>query len=407
MNHRALVPASALVLAALGCGDDGKSPTAPAPAPALAVRPAGTLSFRQVSTGFAYSCGVTQDHRAWCWGANSFGQLGIGTASFVDQLTPVPVAGGLRFVQVSAGARHACGVTVVNRAYCWGPNSFGQLGDGTTTDSPVPVPVAGGLRFVEVSASGNGDHTCGVTPGNRAYCWGSNFDGQVGDGTTGNLRSVPVAVAGGLRFREVRAGGGHTCGVTTGHRAYCWGNNVYGQLGNGSIDDGPQVVFHPTPVAVVGGLHFNEIAPGTLHTCALQPDNLAWCWGTNGFGALGDGTTTDHFTPVAVAGQLRFRQVSAGQNFHTCGVATGNLAYCWGTNFSGELGDGTTTTRLAPVPVAGGLQFRQVSAGTNHTCGVTTGNVAYCWGLNDFGQLGDGTRDARLAPAAVGAPPSL
>jgi alpha-tubulin suppressor-like RCC1 family protein len=87
-------------------------------------------------------------------------------------------------------------------------------------------------------------------------------------------------------------------------------------------------------------------------------------------------------------------------------VATGNLAYCWGTNFSGELGDGTTTTRLAPVPVAGGLQFRQVSAGTNHTCGVTTGNVAYCWGLNDFGQLGDGTRDARLAPAAVGAPPS-
>jgi alpha-tubulin suppressor-like RCC1 family protein len=392
----------ALVLAALGCGEDAQAPTPPALDPALAIRPANGLSFRQVSVGFGHSCGVTQAHLAYCWGVNFAGQLGDGTTT--DRLTPVPVAGGLRFRQVSAGARHVCGVTLGNVAYCWGANLSGALGDGTTTERLTPVAVAGGLRFGEVSASGNGDHTCGVTTGNRAYCWGANFNAQLGDGTSDNFRPVPVAVAGGLRFRQVSTGGIHSCGVVTDNRAYCWGTNFFGQFGNGMIDNGPQVVFTPTPVAVAGGLRFHQVDAATLHTCGLTTGNLAYCWGENEFGLLGDGTTTDRLTPVAVAGGLRFRQVSGGENFHTCGVATGNRAYCWGSNFTGELGDGTTTARLTPVAVAGGLQFTEVSAGTNHTCGVTTGNVAYCWGLNNFGQLGDSTRDTRLAPVAVAAP---
>jgi alpha-tubulin suppressor-like RCC1 family protein len=155
---------------------------------------------------------------------------------------------------------------------------------------------------------------------------------------------------------------------------------------------------------VAGGLRFHEVDAGTLHTCGLTPGNRAYCWGDNEFGLLGDGTTTNRLTPVAVAGGLQFLQVSTGENFHTCGVATGNRAYCWGTNFTGQLGDGTTTRRLTPVAVAGRLRFREVSAGPNHTCGVATGNVAYCWGLNDFGQLGDGTRNPHLTPVAVAAP---
>jgi alpha-tubulin suppressor-like RCC1 family protein len=388
----------AFVLAVLGCQEDAQSPTAPEAGPALAIRPDHGLSFRQVSAGFQHSCGVTSDNRAYCWGQNFLGQLGDGTTS--DRPTPVAVSGGLEFRQVSAGARHTCAVTRGYVAYCWGSNASGQLGDGTTTNRLTPVAVAGGLRFRQVSASANGDHTCGVTPGNVAYCWGANFNAQLGDGTTNNFRLMPVAVAGGLRFRQVSAGGVHTCGVATGNLAYCWGTNIFGQFGDGTTSND----LTPTPVAVAGGLRFHEVDAGSLHTCGLTPGNLAYCWGDNFFGLLGDGTTTNRLTPVAVAGGLRFRQVSGGENFHTCGVATGNRAYCWGTNFTGELGDGTTTTRLTPVAVAGGLRFSDVSAGTNHTCGVATGNVAYCWGLNDFGQLGDATTTTRLTPVAVVAP---
>ncbi len=387
-----------ILMAVIGCGEAG-SPTAPEPGPAFDTRPANAVSFDQVSAGFFHSCGVTPDHRAYCWGQNLFGQLGDGTTT--NSLTPVAVAGGLRFRQVSAGARHTCGVTLGNVAYCWGPNFTGQLGDGTTTNRLTPVAVAGGLRFHEVSASGNGDHTCGVATGNVAYCWGANFNAQLGDGTANNFRLTPVSVAGGLRFRQVSAGGIHTCGVATNNRAYCWGTNLFGQFGNGAINNGPQVVVTPTPVAVAGGLRFHQVDAGTIHTCGVSTDNRAYCWGDNEFGLLGDGTTTTRLTPVAVSGGLRFRQVSAGENFHTCGVTTANLAYCWGANFFGMLGDGTTTRRLTPVAVAGGLRFRQVTTGLHHSCGVVTGNWAYCWGANDEGQLGDGTTATRLRPVAV------
>jgi alpha-tubulin suppressor-like RCC1 family protein len=393
----------AILAATVGCGEDAQSPTAPELGPAVAGRAAHELSFRQVSAGFSDTCGVTSDNSIYCWGQNTLGQLGDGTTT--DRLTPVAVVGGLRFRQVSAGARHTCGITLHNVAYCWGANFAGQLGDGTSTDRPTPVAVAGGLRFREVSASANGDHTCGVTTENVAYCWGANFNAQLGDGTTNNFRPTPVAVAGGLRFRQVTAGGIHTCGVVTGHRAYCWGTNFFGQFGNGMIDNGPQIVLTPTPVAVAGGLRFHQVDAGSIHTCGLTPRNFAYCWGNNEFGLLGDGTTTNRLTPVAVAGGLRFRQVSAGENFHTCGVTTANVAYCWGRNFSGLLGDGTTANHPTPVAVAGGLRFRQVSAGSVHTCGVATGNRAFCWGNNLLGQLGDGTTSAHFTPVAV-APPA-
>jgi alpha-tubulin suppressor-like RCC1 family protein len=389
----------AIAISAIGCGEDAHTPTTPELGPALAIGSANGLSFRQVSAGLSHSCGVTVHNLVYCWGGNEFGMLGDGTTS--DQSTPVAVAGRIRFSRVTAGARHTCGVTPGNVAYCWGQNASGQLGDGTTTDRLTPVAVAGGLRFVQVSPSANGDHTCGVTTGNVAYCWGANFNAQVGDGTTGNFRLSPVAGAGGHRFRQVSAGGVHTCGVTLHNLAYCWGDNLFGQFGDGTVSND----LTPTPVAVVGGLQFHQVDAGSLHTCGVTLEGLAYCWGDNEFGLLGDGTTTNRLTPAAVAGGLRFRQVSAGENFHTCGVTTGNIAYCWGKNFNGLLGDGTSDDlQPAPVAVVGGLRFRQVSAGLNHTCGVTVHNLAYCWGYNGVRQLGDGTTTDRFTPVAVGAP---
>lgn len=309
---RRLAPAfgPALVVAALGCRDGAESPTAPEAV--LDVTPAHTLSFRQVSAGEAHSCGVTTADRAYCWGNNSVGQLGDGTTS--NRSRPVPVAGGLRFRQVSAGDHHNCGVTSDdNRAFCWGFNEFGALGDGTATNPLTPVAVVGGRGFRQVSAGR--DHTCGATPEDRAFCWGRADLGQLGIGPSLGpeaclfetpCSTTPVRVVGGLEFRQLNAGGFFTCGVTTDdNRAFCWGFNQFGQLGNGT-NVGPETCIHGScstrPVRVVGGLKFRSVNGGHEHTCGVTTaDNRAYCWGENPGGELGDGTTTNRSRPVPVA----------------------------------------------------------------------------------------------------------
>ena len=187
-----------------------------------------------------------------------------------------------------------------------------------------------------------------------------------------------------LIFAQVSAGSEHTCGVTTTNVAYCWGYNGWGQLGNGLVEDGRVL-----PVRVLGGLAFRQVSAGENHTCGVTTSNVAYCWGIGG--VLGNGEEiVGSPRPVQVAGGLAFRSVSAG-TFHTCGVTTANAAYCWGRNLTGKLGDGTRSRRLRPVRVLGGLTFAQVSSGADHTCGVTTSNITYCWGSNRFGELGRGT----------------
>jgi alpha-tubulin suppressor-like RCC1 family protein len=258
--------------------------------------------------------------------------------------------------------------------------------------------------FAQVSA---GDlYSCGVSTTNVAYCWGYNSFGQLGDGTGGSglFRTLPTRVVGGLTFRQVSTGHLHTCGVTTGNVAYCWGANQVGQLGNGSRT-GPQICPHPSvddfacstrPIRVAGGLAFRQVSAGGHHTCGVTTAGRAFCWGAPG-GALGDGTTVLKLTPVPVVGGITFRGVSTGEG-HSCGVSTTDVAWCWGGNSSGQLGDDTKADRLRPVRVAGGFAFRQVSAGDSHTCSVTLTNVAYCWGDNVYGGLGDGTRILRTRP---------
>jgi alpha-tubulin suppressor-like RCC1 family protein len=370
---------SAILLAVLGCGEDTESPTAPQAAPLVAsATPA--LAFSQVSGGSAHSCGVTTDNRAYCWGWGFWGQLGNGDTA--SHFNPVAVAGTLRFRQVSAGGLHTCGVTTDNRAYCWGAN-FGALGDGTTTARLKPVAVKGGRLFRQVSASNEG-FSCGVSyPDNRAYCWGYNGLGQLGNGTSTD-RLAPVAVAGGRQFRHVSAGQLHTCGVTTGDRAFCWGSNQFGQIGDSS-----EAAVRLTPSPVAGTRRFHQIDAGAFFTCAVTTGDRAFCWGNGRAGQIGDGKTFLRFWPRAVAGGLSIDRVSAG-GFHACGETTDNRAYCWGWNLEGAVGDGTKTMRLTPVPVVGGLLFSQVSAGDNHTCARTPGAVAYCWGDPLGGRLGTG-----------------
>ena len=364
-----------------------------------------------VSAAANHSCGVTTVGSAYCFGWNEFGQLGDGTTD--TRFTPVFISGGLSFAGVSAGIANSntavaggftCGVTTDGTAYCWGPNSEGQLGDGTNTDRSVPVSVTGGLSFASVSAGGednNGgsSHACGVTTSGDAYCWGSNApSGQLGDGTTTN-RNTPVLVSGLLSFALVSAGALHTCGVTTNGDGYCWGVGANGQVGDGAG------ASSNVPLLVTGGLTFTSVSAGGNHTCGVTTSGEAYCWGTNFSGELGDGTPprAAQNTPVLVSGGLSFALVSAGLN-HTCGVTTSGDAYCWGQNVEGELGDGTTTNRNTPVLVSGGLSFDLVSAGEFYTCGDTINGAAYCWGSNGFGQRGDGTNAPATTPVRVLAP---
>jgi alpha-tubulin suppressor-like RCC1 family protein len=287
----------------------------------------------------------------------------------------------LSFRQISTGSSHACGVTTGDRAYCW----------GTSTLSPAAV--ATDLRFQQVRAGLQ--YTCGLTTDSRIYCWGANNRGQLGNGSSSQSSSVPVPVAGDRRYSLLRTGQSHACANTKSGVTLCWGANYNGQLGDGTTTD------RRSPRRVIGGLAFVRLSAGGAHTCGVTSSNEAYCWGLNNGGQLGDATSNERHSPNPVKGGLAFALVSAGLG-HSCGVTTDHKAYCWGRGATGQLGYGGTDRRGQPIAVAGGLAFSGVSTGNAHTCGVTTAKLAYCWGLNSSGQVGDGTNlNQRLTPVAV------
>ncbi len=362
------------------------------------------VSLTSMATGIGAisSCGIASDGKAWCWGANGTGGLGNGTT--VDRSLPGKVSGNLTMTSLSVGLGHACGVTTSGVVQCWGNNSDGELGDNTMTSRSVPAPIASSLTFTSVTSGGA--HTCAVASGGDAYCWGANAAGRLGDGSQTTRATQPVKVAGGLSFASVAAGGSHTCGVTTSGDAYCWGFNASGRLGDNSVTD------RSTPVAVAGGLKFTSVSAGDSHSCGIVVGGAAYCWGDDTYGQLGDGTLTAQKAPTLVIGGMSFVAISAG-GFHTCGITTGSAAMCWGDNSTGELGDLNTNGSASPSQVAGGLLFKSISAGgvvvgvggggcgyyacydsyviiEGHSCGVTTAGVTYCWGSNDRGELGYG-----------------
>jgi hypothetical protein len=340
------------------------------------------------------SCGLTNAGAAYCWGWNLFGMLG--DASTVDRWTPVPVSGGITFASITTHGLHACGLTPSGAAYCWGAGQLVQA-DSQVTSRLVPGAVGGGIAFESLSAGES--QTCGVTAAGVAHCWGTNGFGELGDGTRID-RLTPGPVVGGLLFARVFTSDlAHTCGLAASGQAFCWGRNIYGVLG-----------FPPTTTdssrtapTAIPGFTFVTMALGMYHTCGLTTGGYAYCWGFNDQGQLGNGSTTNSSSPVPVATSLTFVSLAAGGE-HTCGLTSTGAAYCWGDNFRGDLGDGTGTPRSLPVAVLGGIPFVRLTAGNSHTCGVTSGGAAYCWGDNQAGALGLGSNVASLTPALVTIP---
>jgi alpha-tubulin suppressor-like RCC1 family protein len=346
-----------------------------------------------ISAGFQHSCGLMATGAAYCWGANAWGQLGDGTRASRD--VPTAVAGGHAFRQISAGYDHTVAVTHAGVAYAWGRGLSGQLGHGAWAPSDVPVAVAGGHAFRQVSAGIR--HTVGITSGGAAYAWGNDDFGQLGVGGGGEsaeARNVPTPVLGGHTFRQVAAGPYHTVAITTGGAAYGWGSNVDGQLGNGTTSRAS------VPVRASGSHVFREIATGWFHTVALTMGGAAHAWGRNEEAQLGNGTLAPRLVPFPVSGGVVFSQVSAG-GVHSLAVTPTGEAYAWGDNSHGQLGDGTFTRRTGPTAVSGVLVFGQARAGGHHTLAVNPAGTAYAWGRNYEGQGGDGTVIDRNQPVPV------
>lgn len=304
--------------------------------------------------------------------------------------TSVPFNVEFWVTEVAVGHEHTCALTTAGHAYCWGLDSSGQLGDGGnesgagTAQAHRPVAVLGDLVFTGLAAAS--DHSCGLTALREVHCWGKNNSGQLGAGNT-ESRALPTAVATDLGFDVLgRNTGNHMCALTDDGAAYCWGRNQSGELGDAGLGDQSNA-----PGLVPDAPAFVRIAAGRGHTCALMAEGAAYCWGSNFDGELGDGTQTGRAMPAPVAGGLDLVVIDAGQS-HTCGLTTTGAAYCWGRNSSGQLGDGTPLSqRTTPIAVAGGLAYESLSVGEDHACGLTSDGTAYCWGRNTHGRLGDGS----------------
>jgi alpha-tubulin suppressor-like RCC1 family protein/dipeptidyl aminopeptidase/acylaminoacyl peptidase len=361
-----------------------------------------TSGFVQVSAGGAHTCAVTASGGAKCWGLNDNGQLGNG--STIDSRKPVDVLGLTSGVKaVSAGYLHTCAVTVLDGVKCWGRDVSGQLGDGyPLTNSNTPVDVSGLTAGVEAVSAG-GFHTCARLEGTGdVKCWGSNTYGQLGNGTmtgpdcSGTCQPSPV-VANVSGVTDVDAGVSHTCAVASGG-AKCWGINFHGQLGNGSTND------NSTPVTVSGLLSgVTSVTAGYLHSCAVVFGG-AKCWGNDAYGQLGNGTDPASTTPVDVSGlKSGVLSISAGLT-HTCAVTTGFGLKCWGRNDYFQLGDASESdSSTTPVNVLGFSSGTGLaSAGDSHSCAITTAGGVKCWGGNNGGQIGNGLTGAwAIFPADV------
>ena len=367
-----------------------------------------------MASGGHHNCKLDSSGQAYCWGYNWYGQIGdgqaygAGTASDYRTPSPSAVAGGHAFTAIYAGAWHTCALTTAGQAYCWGYNVHGQLGAGYASSYPygVSTPQAvqqGSLVFTELALGST--HTCGLTAGGQAYCWGYGGGGALGTGGSSSS-SMPVAVSG-LSFASLAAGESFTCGLTAGGGAHCWGYNYYGTVGNGASGyngGSPNIanyyVYAPSPV--VGGHSFAQLDGSLVHACGVTTAGAAYCWGYNYYGELGNGAAGATSggsqivvpTPQAVVGGYTFQSVTTG-GFHSCGVTDDNAAHCWGNNSSGGLGNGSIGGNpfwtTSPGAVSGGLSFAALDAGYYHTCGLTTSGEMRCWGNNGEGEQGNGT----------------
>ena len=369
----AIAIGSANIIATIGGVQGGTTATVINPIPLVVGTP---------SLGFDFSCLARTNSTVWCWGRGVNGVLGNGT-TVTEQASPVQVAGSTGYTAVFAGADQACALNALGQALCWGLNNNGQLGDNSTTSKSSPSQVSGSRVFTKIAPGSL--HTCALDASGGAWCWGPNS--MLGDPGTNANSLVPHAVVGVPAFTQIAAGFSNTCAITAVGAAWCWGHATTGEAGlGGDLSDGG-----PIATPVVGGHAFTGISSQSGgHVCALTASGDVWCWGSNTYGQLGNGSTVSSSTPVQVSTSLKFKAIAIGGNF-SCGIVTDGSAWCWGINGSLGTGSGFGQPQQVPTPVAvlGNRTYTEISAGGSHTCARAADGI-WCWGTSGNGRLGNG-----------------
>lgn len=363
--------------------------------------------------GGAHSLGIQSIGSAsgtlWSWGDNTYGQLGDGTTT--SHLTPAQIGTFSDWVYVAAGQRHSIGLRSSNGVttlWAWGDNTYGQLGLGTQ-GAPVLVPTQeitgsgswNGLPGVSGFVAAGCYHTLALAANGALYSWGANDFGQLGSGAAGGSQAFPTQVDPVFLYSQIAAGCTHSLGVRTTGAAVAWGDNSQGQLGNGTFTSTSTPGAVTTLTSAVIGIAAGENFSLAIYQNPPPSTSQLWAWGYNLYGQLGDGTTTSHNVPTLVKGATNWLRVAAGQN-HGMGVRTDGTAWVWGRNDVFQLGDGTAIDRYAAIPALPNAgTILQMAAGANHTLAGTALAAVFDWGQNDKGQLGDGTTLSRSTPKAL------
>jgi len=362
-----------------------------------------------LAAGDFHSCSLSGGD-LYCWGSNDNGQIGAGMdpalyySNYDNTNVSVPLeVRNIRDVKgVTNGGSHSCANLANGAVKCWGYNEYGQLGDGDFNDTFLPADVidAAGLDLTGIiQISARGDHTMALTSIGTALGWGDNYYGQLGNGYSSTYFSYATAVVGpeGLTVAQVSAGGYHSCLLAGDGGVWCFGDNTYGQLGDGT--NTPSNV--PVQVSDFPGL-VREICSGFDHNCAELTDGSVYCWGYGGDGQLGQGSFSNTDTPVLAALAPDLALHLACGNDHTCAVLTTGAMACWGDNEDGGLGNGTFSDSNVPVDVIGlPGPVLAASAGNLHTCALLFSGEIFCWGGNTAGQLGLGDFEDYTAPRSV------
>ena len=351
-----------------------------------------------IAAGESHTAIVKRDGTVWVTGDNTFYQLGDNrTYMWSDALLPVQVFGLSGVVSVAAGTSHNVALKADGTVWGWGYNGHGQLGDGTSGSSRVPVQ-AQRLGGVVAVAAGK-DHTVAVRSDGTVWAWGSNGDGQLGDGTM-ITRPIPILVSGLANVVAVAAGQGVTMALKSDGTVWTWGSNFYGALGEGAVRNADTKRLIPAQVAGLAGMV--AVSVGN-HAVAVKNDGTVWAWGDNGYGQLGDGTTTFRATPVQVSGLYGVVAAYAGRasSRNSIALKADGTVWAWGNNDAGQLGDGILSPSSYPVQVAGLFGVGLVDVGRDHGIAAKSDGTFWTWGANNSGQLGDGTTAMRVVPVQM------
>ncbi|MBK5276202.1 MAG: hypothetical protein JJE30_14285 [Desulfuromonadales bacterium] len=354
----------------------------------------------RVDAGGNHTVTLRQDGTLWLWGDNTFGQLGDG--SVIARNGPVKIGTDVNWASIAAGFYHTAAIKTDGTLWVWGDNTKGQLGVGSAVfNQAVPVRVGTDTNWTAVST---GDfHTLALKSDGSLWAWGDNTNGQTGDGTVvPGIVSLPVRIVlpaplTNNDWSAIAAGGGHSLARKANQTLWAWGFNGAGQIGNGTTIDARA----PLQLPPLTNSDWVAVAAGQLQSLALKSDGTLRSWGNNTFGQLGNGTKLDSNVPVQENSQSTTWVASNMGDTHTLGRKSDGTLWAWGSNANGQLGSGNTLDSLVPVKTGTDSDWLDAAAGSAHSVAVKTNGTIWTWGDNTFGQLGDRTNINRNAPVLV------